>query len=180
MKCFQLLAVLLVFTPAIGRLGNLHIRRNGKCSSFKKNACARSAFCNWYQGTDALGFCFEKYVSETKLQAERNIECTDVNKNKQKSDADLYYAYMGFIRENTGGRKWRSLDRLRDPFDPKCLNASSEDDDAAEICDSTIDSDGASCVFCSAAGVFSLCLSHAQAEAASQYLDCDLFDVKEA
>ena len=45
--------------------------------------------------------------------------------------------------------------------------------DAETACAAATASDGSPCVWCDAAGVFGLCLSSEQANAADQYLECD-------
>jgi hypothetical protein len=52
---------------------------------------------------------------------------------------------------------------LQDPYDPTCVQASLEGDEAS--CEATVDSDGSACEWCTVASV-NLCLSSAQAEAA--------------
>jgi len=65
------------------------------------------------------------------------------------------------------------------PYDPVCLQAGMQGgDDAKESCGSTVDSDGNSCVWCDAAGVFGLCLSSDQANMAGSWLDCNAVAVQ--
>jgi hypothetical protein len=61
-----------------------------------------------------------------------------------------------------------------DPYDPVCLTAGMQNqDDAEDVCNGTMDSDGNPCVWCDAAGVFGLCVSSEQASTVGQFLECD-------
>ena len=65
-------------------------------------------------------------------------------------------------------------EEAEDIYDPVCLTAGMQaDGDAATACVATTASDGSPCVWCDAAGVFGLCLSSEQANAADQFLQCD-------
>jgi hypothetical protein len=63
-------------------------------------------------------------------------------------------------------------DEIEDPFDPACAAAGMGSNDAQAVCEETNDSQGSPCVWCDAAGVFGLCLSTEQANAAGKWLDC--------
>lgn len=103
-----------------------------------------SAGCTWCDTSVGMGFCLSTPV------ADATKECTffDCNFKEDKTEET-------------------------DPYDPTCLAAGMGSDDAEDVCNSTVDSDGNTCVWCDAAGVFGLCMSAKQAATVGNYLQCD-------
>lgn len=117
--------------------------------------CLRLSHCSWCQGEGVPGICVSEQQAKALMHKIPHVKC--------------------WTKEGIPEAEPIA------PYDPICLNAPSTtgpDDEPADICDATTDSMGARCVWCDAAGVFDLCLSHEQAREAYSYLQCDLRDLQ--
>lgn len=132
------------------------------------DTCVGLKKCAWCQGEGLPGICVSEYQEKALIRKLPKVKCFK-EEGEETGLADTL-----FLR----GATETTPVELMAPYDTKCLNAPSDaspdDDDPAKICDATTDSQGGMCVWCDAAGVFGLCLSHDQAEKASNYLNCDL------
>lgn len=100
--------------------------------------------CEWCANKAGFGVCLSKEAAD-KVDKYDWFDCT-AGTNKEFLVGDL-------------------LD-IKDPYDPSCLQASLEGDQAA--CEATADADGKACEWCSVAGA-NLCLSGEQAEIVQQF-----------
>jgi len=150
--------------------------------------CIALEGCSWCRASGLPGICASEEQVKVLIHEIPHVKCTSEETLSTTTDTQT-------TNKSTGTSLLRGPPKLLEeihnqetvptttaaawaPYDPKCLNAPSEagtdDDDAEEICNQTTDSQGEMCVWCDAAGVFNLCLSSEQAEAASSYLQCDL------
>mmetsp|Transcript_15822 Transcript_15822/g.22314 ORF Transcript_15822/g.22314 Transcript_15822/m.22314 type:complete len:240 (-) Transcript_15822:107-826(-) len=83
-----------------------------------------------------------------------------------------------------GGYSWFTCDdtteETGDPFDPSCIVAGLNSDDAETVCKGTSDQDGDSCVWCDVGGIYGLCLNPDQADEVSQFTTCGSADLIDA
>lgn len=116
---------------------------------FQEGDC-RASSCTWCNTQVGIGFCLSTPA------AEATKECT------------FFDCEYGTEKDVAIGEE-----QTTDILDPVCLAAGMNSDNAENDCENTNDTDGNACVWCDAAGVFGLCLSSDQAEAAGQYLMCN-------
>lgn len=131
-------------------------------SANDKDSCVLMKHCVWCQGDSLPGICVSDKQVKALIHKIPHVKCFDT-----QVDTTKRLRVSESIQETA-------------PYDPKCLTAPSDatpDQSPEEVCNSTTDSQGNMCVWCDAAGVFSLCLSHEQADKASAYLQCDLGEV---
>ncbi len=131
-------------------------------SSNDKASCVLLKHCVWCQGDSLPGICVSEKQEKVLIHKIPYVKCFD---NQVDTTKRL--------------RVSESIEKSV-PYDPICLTAPSDatpDESPEESCNSTTDSQGDMCVWCDAAGVFNLCLSHEQAQKASSYLQCDLVQV---
>jgi len=121
--------------------------------NYEENAC-NSNSCTWCNSNVGMGFC----MADAAAEALKECDFFDCDYKTPKFHV-------------------QTLEKMEDPYDPACLAAGMGSNDAEEVCNSTKDSSGNSCVWCNAAGVFGLCLSTEQAEKAGQFLQCDSYAV---
>jgi len=115
---------------------------------YQEHDCNHSS-CTWCNSEVGMGFC----MSPAAVDALKECTFFDCDSNKEPL---------------------KTAKKVLDPYDPICLTAGmSSQDEAEDVCNSTMDSNGSPCVWCDAAGVFGVCLSSEQASAAGQFLICD-------
>jgi len=106
----------------------------------------------------------EEDVEEDELNEDSEDEEEDeVNEDSEDEEED---------EVNEDSEDEEEDEETGDPFDPSCVVAGMNSDDAETICKSTVDQDGDSCVWCDVQGIYGLCLNHDQADAVSQYVTC--------
>ena len=115
-----------------------------KQENYDEGGCGSSS-CTWCNTEIGMGLC----VSDSVADAMKECNFFDCNYKKEKAPTTEEKALM--------------------PFDAACLQGLG----SKEVCESTVDSAGESCVWCDGAGVFGLCLSAEGAQAASEYMTCD-------
>ena len=137
------------------------------------DSCLKLKDCSWCQAASLPGICASDRQVKALIHKIPHVKCWHENDVFLKEEEKLSPRTPSFR-----GTEYEEDERQQaaTPYDPKCLNASSTagpNDVPADICNTTTDSQGKLCVWCDAAGVFALCLSHEQAEASSPYLQCD-------
>lgn len=107
-------------------------------------ACSKASggTCAWCNTKAEYGLCVSKRVSRAVVHYQWFV-CKDANDVKDKS-------------------------RDFDGIDPLCLTGGPD----SVSCGNSKDSKGEDCVWCDGAGVFGLCMSKGEADAASNYLTC--------
>jgi hypothetical protein len=143
----------------------LHCTLNAK----NHDTCVKLQHCSWCKGPSLPGICASDKQANALIHKIPLVKCSQEDTVEEESTA-LRPAKKN-VPEND-----QALEALA-PYDSKCLNAPSAagpDDEPADICNTSTDSKGGMCVWCDAAGVFGICLSHEQAQAASSYLQCNL------
>lgn len=133
-------------------------------SANTKDSCVALEHCAWCQGDDLPGICVSDKQERALINKIPHVKCFE-------NHGPVVYKQRLRLGESMAAGA---------PYDPLCLTApsfASPDQTPEEACNGTRDSKGDMCVWCDAAGVFSLCLSHQQASDASPYLQCDTVDV---
>ena len=136
------------------------------------DSCLKLKGCSWCQAASLPGICASGRQVKALIHKIPHVKCWHENDGflKEQEPSLLRTTSFRVTEYNEDDRQAVT------PYDPKCLNAPSmagPNDVPADICNTTPDSQGQFCVWCDAAGVFDLCLSHEQAEASSSYLQCD-------
>ena len=129
-------------------------------SANSKDSCVSLKHCVWCQGDSLPGICVSEKQERALIKKIPYVKCFE-------NHAGPVLSQRLRVGESMAAGA---------PYDPKCLTAPSfatPDQTPEQACNSTRDSKGDMCVWCDAAGVFSLCLSHQQASDASPYLQCD-------
>jgi hypothetical protein len=117
---------------------------------YQEGDCNKSS-CTWCNSNVGMGFCMADAAADALK------ECDFFQCDYKKAAAVV-----------------KPVKQVVDPYDPVCLTAGMQNqDDAEDVCNGTVDSDGSPCVWCDAAGVFGICMSSEQASMAGQFLECD-------
>lgn len=152
-------------------------------SANDRESCVLLKHCVWCQGEGLPGICVSEKQEKALIHKIPHVKCFEEDGDEQQHDHSYRDAAATTLlrkREKASSTENKhapvSSEKISAPYDPKCLNAPSQDgeDDPRETCDATTDSQGEMCIWCDAAGVFQLCLSNEQARHASSYLQCDM------
>mmetsp|Transcript_21129 Transcript_21129/g.32510 ORF Transcript_21129/g.32510 Transcript_21129/m.32510 type:complete len:195 (+) Transcript_21129:105-689(+) len=142
---------------------------NDSCETTKDDDGEACVWCTY----QSHGLCISADQSDIIEQAMPDINCGgDEEEDEENEDFEDEEEEEEEENYSEDEEDEEEDEETGDPFDPSCVVAGMNSDDAETICKSTVDQDGDSCVWCDVQGIYGLCLNHDQADAVSQYVTC--------